>query len=117
MKLDNERPSSILRSPVRKSFGRHPNENLAGYAPYGKPAPARSVIESVTSRRVGVLLSGPGPGRESGLNKHLCHEPERVCIDGAFGVETPAALSWVCAASDGINDFGVKLRYQPAPHF
>jgi hypothetical protein len=26
--------------------------------------------------------------RESGLNKHLRHKPERVCIDGAFGVDS-----------------------------
>jgi hypothetical protein len=34
------------------------------------------------------LLSGLSPVRESGLNKHLRHKPERVCIDGAFGVDS-----------------------------
>jgi hypothetical protein len=34
------------------------------------------------------LLSGLSPVRESGLNKHLRHKTERVCIDGAFGVDS-----------------------------
>ncbi len=89
MKLDSERPSSSLRSPVRRASVVIQTRIRRGYAPYGKPAPAEICDrERHVAIGTGVLLSGLSPVRESGLNKHLRHKPERVCIDSAFGVHS-----------------------------